>query len=89
MGSSPSRKTSLLGIAHPFVGLPFRYRECTERRHLDEAVIVKEADMWPCVTFCKSVLYKRIFINFFLDYYINSRVCNYGIISEILKLLEK
>ena len=35
---------SLLGFAHPIVGPPFKYRECTRS---DEAVIVKEADMWP------------------------------------------
>ena len=47
MGSSPCRKTSLLGIAHPVVGPPFRYRVYLRRRRSDEAVIVKEADMWP------------------------------------------
>ena len=30
------------------------------------------------LTFVKSILYKRIVIKFFWDYYINSRVCNYG-----------
>ena len=30
------------------------------------------------ITFVKSILYKRIVIKFFWDYYINSRVCNYG-----------
>ena len=30
------------------------------------------------ITFLKSILYKRIVIKFFWDYYINSRVCNYG-----------
>ena len=37
----------LLGIAHPVVESPFRYRECTGRRRSDEAVIMKEADVWP------------------------------------------
>ena len=37
----------LLGIAHPVVGSPFRYRECTGKRRSDEAVIMKEADVWP------------------------------------------
>ena len=37
----------LLGIAHPVVRPPFRYRECTGRRSSDKAVIAKEADMWP------------------------------------------
>ena len=30
------------------------------------------------ITFEKSILYKRIVIKFFLDYCLNSRVCNYG-----------
>ena len=30
------------------------------------------------ITFVKSIFYKRIVIKFFWDYYINSRVCNYG-----------
>ena len=40
-------RISLLGIAHPVVGPPFRYKECTRRSRSDEAVIAKEADMWP------------------------------------------
>ena len=46
-GSSPYRRIFLLGIAQTVEGLPFRYRESTGRRRFDEAVIVKEADMWP------------------------------------------
>ena len=30
------------------------------------------------ITFVKSILYKRIVIKFFWDYYLNSRVCEYG-----------
>ena len=30
------------------------------------------------ITFVKSILYERIVIKFFLDYCLNSRVCNYG-----------
>ena len=30
------------------------------------------------ITFVKSVLYTRIVTKFFWDYYLNSRVCNYG-----------
>ena len=30
------------------------------------------------ITFVKSILYKTIVIKFFLDYCLNSRVCNYG-----------
>ena len=35
------------------------------------------------ITFVKSILYKRIAIKFFLDYCINSRVCNYGKRAQI------
>ena len=47
MGSNPCRKNFLLGIAHLVVGPPFRYRGCIGRRRSDEAVIMKEADVWP------------------------------------------
>ena len=30
------------------------------------------------ITFVKSILYKRIVTKFFWDYWLNSRVCNYG-----------
>ena len=30
------------------------------------------------ITLVKSILYKRIVIKLFCDYYINSQVCNYG-----------
>ena len=30
------------------------------------------------ITFVKSIFYKIIVIKFFWDYYLNSRVCNYG-----------
>ena len=45
MGSIPRRIISLLDIAHPVVGPPFKYRECTGRQRSDEAVIIKEADV--------------------------------------------
>ena len=45
---------SLLGIAHPVVGPPFKYKECTGRRHSDEVVIMKEADVWPLYYLCKK-----------------------------------
>ena len=35
------------------------------------------------ITFVKSILYKRIVIKFYWDYFINSRVCNYGKRAEI------
>ena len=78
MGSSPCRRISLLGIAHPIVGPLFRYRECIERRRSDEAVIIKEVDVCLDITFIKSILYKRIVTKFFWDYCLNSRVRNYG-----------
>ena len=38
------------------------------------------------ITFIKSILYKIIVIKFFWDYYMNSRVCNYGK-REVIGLL--
>ena len=35
------------GHCSPHRGPPFKYRECTGRRHSDEAMIAKEADMCP------------------------------------------
>ena len=43
------------------------------------------------ITFVKSVLYKRIVTKFFLDYCLNSRVCNYskraviGLLQTVIK----
>ena len=43
------------------------------------------------ITFVKSILYKIIIIEFFWDYYINSRVCNYcnrvmiGLLRTVIK----
>ena len=44
----------------------------------DDTVIMKEADVWPWYSFVKSSVYKRIVTKFFWDYFLNSRVCNYG-----------
>ena len=41
------RRIFLLDIAHPVVEPTFRYMECIGKRCSDEAVIAKEADMWP------------------------------------------
>ena len=43
------------------------------------------------ITFVKSFLYKIIVVNFFWDYYINSRVCNYGkrVVIGLLQVLIK
>ena len=38
MESSTCRRIFLLGIAHPVVGPPFRYKGCTGRRHSDETL---------------------------------------------------
>ena len=35
------------------------------------------------ISFVKSMLYKRIVTKFFWDYYLNSRICNYGKIVVI------
>ena len=53
-GSSPCKKVFQLGIAHPVVGPPFRNKGCTGRRCSDEAVIMKEADVWPWYFLCKK-----------------------------------
>ena len=47
MGSNSYRKNFLLGIAHPVVGPPFRYKGCIGRRGSNEAMIMEEADVWP------------------------------------------
>ena len=65
MGSSPYRNYSLLAIAHPVLGPPFRYKVDTGERRSDEAVIVKKATYNLDKTFVKSILYKRIVIKFF------------------------
>ena len=85
MGSSPCRKVSLLGIAHPIVGTPFRYKEmaiqrgrdCEGGRHVALSNI-----------FVKFFLYKKNFYKILSDYCINSWMCNYGIISHILNYLK-
>ena len=47
--------------------------------------------MWPCITFVKSILCKRIVIKFFWHYCINSRVCNYGkrVVIGLLRVVTK
>ena len=47
---------SLLGIAHPIMGPPFRYRECAGRRHSLEADIEKKAGLWLRFIFCKTCI---------------------------------
>ena len=47
MGSSPCRRYSLLGVAHPLWDNPYRYMVDTSGRRSYEAMIVKKADMWP------------------------------------------
>ena len=79
MGSNPYRRIFLLGIAHPVVGPPFRYRGCTGRWRFDKTAIMKEADVCGLDnTFVQSILYKRIVTKFFWDYCLNSRVCKHG-----------
>ena len=65
MGSSPCRNYSLLGIAYPVVGPPYRYRVDTDEWRSDEAVIVRRPTCGLDKTFVKSILYKRIVIKFF------------------------
>ena len=66
MGNSPCRRYSLLGIAHPIVGPPFRFRECIGRRIYNEVVIEKKAPTCDLdITFVKCKLYKISVIKFF------------------------
>ena len=39
------------------------------------------------ISFVKSILYKRIVTKFSWDYYLNSRVCNYGK-RAVIRLLQ-
>ena len=43
------------------------------------------------ITFVKSVLYKRIVTKFFWDYWLNSRICNYGkrVVIRLLRTVIK
>ena len=43
------------------------------------------------ITFVKRILYKRIVTKFFLDYCLNSRVCNYGkrVVIGLLRIVIK
>ena len=45
--SSPYRRYSLLGMAHPLWEIYFRCRIDTGGQRSSEAIIVKKADMWP------------------------------------------
>ena len=68
------------------------YRETTLRRGRDY-------EKGQCVSFIlslrnifvKNILYKRIVTKFFWDYYLNSRVCNYGkrVLIGLLQLVIK
>ena len=43
------------------------------------------------ISFVKSILYKRIVTKFFWNYYLNSRVCNYGkkVVIRLLRTVIK
>ena len=40
-----------MGIAHPVVGLPFKYREYAGERRLLEAIVMKKAGLWLVINF--------------------------------------
>ena len=44
-GSSPCRRLSLLGAAHPLWDIPFKCKVNTGGRRSDETMIVKKSDM--------------------------------------------
>ena len=49
-------RLSLLGIAHPVVGSPFRYKECSGRRRSLEPAFKKKAELWLWYIFCKTCI---------------------------------
>ena len=42
---------TLLGIVHPVVGPPFRYREYADGQRSLEAVVMKKAGLWLVINF--------------------------------------
>ena len=44
MGSSPCRRLSLLGIAHPVVGKTFQVLEVNQEKALHEALVEKKVN---------------------------------------------
>ena len=64
MGSSPCRRLSLLGIAHPVVGKTFQVLEVHQEKALLEVLVEKKA----CYVFCKSLGRKPDFC-YILDCY--------------------
>ena len=85
-GSSPCRRIFLLGIAHPVVGLPFRYIGCTGIRRFQQG---RDYEEGRCVAL---ILHLSNILQFFWDYCLNSQVCNYskmvmiGLLRIVIKL---
>ena len=67
MGSSPCRRLSLLGIAHPVVGKTFQVLKVHQKKALHEAIVEKKVRM-ACFVFCKSLGRKPDFC-YILDCY--------------------
>ena len=72
--SSPYRRIFLLGIAHPVLGPPFRYKEMTLRRG---RVCEGRRHVALSNIFVKVFVLKD-FYKILLDYCMNSWVCNYS-----------
>ena len=60
MESSPCRKFTLLGIAHPLWDPHFKYREYTDARRSLEAAVMKKAELWLYIHFCKDASNKLV-----------------------------
>ena len=45
--SSPCKRYSLLGVAHPLWDNPFMCKVYLDGRRSEEAMIAKKGDMWP------------------------------------------
>ena len=67
MGSSPCRRLSLLGIAHPVVGKTFQVLEVHQEKALLEVLVEMKVKM-ACCRFCKSLGRKPDFF-YILDCY--------------------
>ena len=66
MGSSPCRKFTLLGIAHPLWDPPFKCREYIGGWRSLEVAIVKKVGLWLCNHFYKDVWNELILACIFL-----------------------
>ena len=69
MGSSPCKRITLLGIAHPVVG---KYFQVLEVQEVDtyEVLVLKKARFWLFYVICKILDSLSSFV------YVNEKFCN-------------